>query len=390
MRAPLAKVAIIIPLIYFLFVTGEFLTLTAVTLSLTEAGYSAFAVGSGISALWLGLFTTSLLAHRIAGRFGLAGAFCGASLLAPIPLVVIYLVPSYPIFLLGALSLGLAGGIIWVTGESWLVASVPADRRGLYVGLFETSVGLGMVCGPLLLAGVLRLELPPLPFGIGLTALAALSALPLLKLPAPVAPALPSDGAVPLRATSAIFVIAALSGLMESGTSGLLPTVSVRLGASVEAAALLGTVIGVGSAALQLPAGALADRFGSSRLILGCWFVLAALGLLLLGTAESPGLALWIAGFGFGGAGGAVYTALVIDLGHRLSGPALVRAMGKTVTSYTAGTMIGPALGGLLFDLGGLPALAGAITVGALAGGALSLAPKRPSDSQTAHRGETG
>jgi predicted MFS family arabinose efflux permease len=67
-----------------------------------------------------------------------------------------------------------------------------------------------------------------------------------------------------------------------------------------------------------------------------------------------------------------------------------VRAMGKTVTSYTAGTMIGPALGGLLFDLGGLPALAGAITAGALAGGALSLAPKRPSDSQTAHRGETG
>lgn len=390
MKTPFAKVALIIPLIYFLFVTGEFLTLTAVTLSLTEAGYSAFAVGSGISALWLGLFTTSLLAHRIAGRFGLAGAFCGASLLAPIPLMVIYLVPSYPIFLLGALGLGLAGGIIWVTGESWLVASVPADRRGLYVGLFETSVGLGMVCGPLLLAGVLRLELPPLPFGIGLTALAALSALPLLKLPAPVAPALPCDGAVPLRATSAIFIIAALSGLMESGTSGLLPTVSVRLGASVEAAALLGTVIGVGSAALQLPAGALADRFGSSRLILGCWMVLAALGLLLLSTAESPGLALWIAGFGFGGAGGAVYTALVIDLGHRLSGPALVRAMGKTVTSYTAGTMIGPALGGLLFDLGGLPALAGAITAGALAGGALSLAPKRPSDCRSAHRGETG
>lgn len=390
MKTPFAKIALIIPLIYFLFVTGEFLTLTAVTLSLTETGYSAFAVGSGISALWLGLFTTSLLAHRIAGRFGLAGAFCGASLLAPIPLVVIYLVPSYPIFLLGALGLGLAGGIIWVTGESWLVASVPADRRGLYVGLFETSVGLGMVCGPLLLAGVLRLELPPLPFGIGLTTLAALSALPLLKLPATAATKMPSKGAVPLRATSAIFIIAALSGLMESGTSGLLPTVSVRLGASVEAAALLGTVIGVGSAALQLPAGAMADRFGSSRLILGCWMVLAALGLLLLGTADAPGLALWIAGFGFGGAGGAVYTALVIDLGHRLSGPALVRAMGKTVTSYTAGTMIGPALGGLLFDLGGLPALAGAITLGALAGGILSLAPTRPSDFQTARPDRSG
>ncbi|MFY8105942.1 MAG: MFS transporter [Elstera sp.] len=378
MSPRLPKVALIIPLIYFLFVSGEFLTLTAISLQLTEQGYSAFAVGVALSALWVGLFGSSLLAHRIVGWLGLGRAFCGASLIAPIPLILILLVPSYPVFLLGSLGLGLAGGIIWVSGESWLVASVPAARRGFYVGLFETSVGLGMVCGPLMLAGLLRLGLPSVPFGIGLTVFAALAALLLLKHPAPATRFNPASGYAPPGAATAIFLVAALSGLMESGTSALLPTVSVRLGASLEAAALLGTIIGIGSAALQLPAGMLADQLGSRRLIFGSWAVLAGLGLLLLLVAEAPGVALWIAGFGFGGVGGAIYTALVIDLGHRLSGPALVQAMGRTVTSYTAGTMIGPALGGLLFDLGGLAALASAILIGALAGGLLSQRVTRP------------
>ncbi len=378
MSTQLSKIALIIPLIYFLFVSGEFLTLTAISLRLTQQGYSAFAVGVALSALWVGIFASSLLAHTIVGRLGLARAFCGACLLAPLPLVVILLVPNYVVFVIGALALGLAGGVIWVSGESWLVGSVPAAQRGFYVGLFETSVGLGLVCGPLMLAGLLGLGLPSVPFGVGLAVLAALMALPLLRLPAP-APTLerPSGHAPPGVAT-AIFLVAALSGLMESGSSALLPVVSVQLGASLESAAWLGTIIGIGSAALQLPAGVLTDRLGSRRLIFASWAVLAGLGLLLLLVADAPGLALWIAGFGFGGVGGAIYTALVIDLGHRLSGPALVQAMGRMVTSYTAGTMIGPALGGLLFDLGGLAALASAILIGALAGGVLSGFVKHP------------
>ena len=56
--------------------------------------------------------------------------------------------------------------------------------------------------------------------------------------------------------------------------------------------------------------------------------------------------------------GGAVYTLVVIELGHRLAGGALVKAMGLLVTGYTGGTAFGPVFGGALFDAAGLAGLA--------------------------------
>jgi predicted MFS family arabinose efflux permease len=66
---------------------------------------------------------------------------------------------------------------------------------------------------------------------------------------------------------------------------------------------------------------------------------------------------LWAAGFALGGAGGAVYTLTIIELGHRLAGPALVQAIGLLVTAYALGTAIGPAAGGAVFDAWGLAGL---------------------------------
>jgi len=59
-------------------------------------------------------------------------------------------------------------------------------------------------------------------------------------------------------------------------------------------------------------------------------------------------------GFVLGGVGGAVYTLVVIELGHRLAGSGLVKAMGLLVTGYTGGTASGSVLGGWLFDVAGL------------------------------------
>jgi MFS family permease len=81
---------------------------------------------------------------------------------------------------------------------------------------------------------------------------------------------------------------------------------------------------------------------------------------------------LWPVGFVLGGVGGAVYTLVVIELGHRLNGSGLVRAMGLLVTGYTAGTAGGPALGGWLFDRAGLPGLAAVMTLCGLAGAGLA------------------
>ena len=122
--------------------------------------------------------------------------------------------------------------------------------------------------------------------------------------------------------------------------------------------AWLGTVIGAGSALLQPPAGHLADRLGTRRIALGAWLVvmLANAVLLLVGGRHSE--VLWGVGFVLGGVGGAVYTLLIIDLGHRLQGVLLVKAIAGLVVAYSAGTSLGPLVGGALFDASGIQGLA--------------------------------
>lgn len=381
-RPALPRAAWQIPLLYFLFIGAEFLTVTAVALDLAATGYSAFAIGIGASALWAGIFTSSLAAHRLVLKLGSGRALCAANLLAPLALAGLILMPGYVSFLIASALIGLAGGVLWVTGEAWLAGIVPADKRGFYVGLFETAVGLGMVCGPLLVALCTIWDIPPLPLGLAVMLTGTLGTFSLLGQPEPPEPPAES-GTAPAALPWALFAISGLSGLMESGSSAILPTVSVQLGFSVEAGALLGTVVGLGSALLQFPAGTLADRLGQRRLMLLCWTILAIAGTALALTAAQPGASLWICGFIFGGVGGAVYTALVVDLGHRLGGPKLVRAMGWMVTCYTAGTMVGPALGGWLFDRGGLTALALAILAGSILGGGISLRVTRRAGCRT-------
>ena len=366
-----ARVLLAIPAVYFLFVGGEFAAMTYMTLTLTERGASALSVGALASALWLGIFASSTQAHHLVARHGHARVFVAATVLAFAALLTLPWHTAYAGWLCAAAVLGLGGGCVWVAGEAWLAEAAPKARRGLYVGLFETSVGLGLMAGPAVVRASIELGWSPLWVSAALMGLALASALPLLRARLPgQSDDLPAGHglsaadpqawrvvAVPLAA------VAVASGLMESGVSSLLPSISMRLGFDMATAALLGTVIGAGSALLQGPFGWLADRAGLSRAMALAWTVVIATLALLLAGSRAPLDLLWGVGFVLAGVGGAVYTLVVIELGHRLSGAGLVRAMGLLVTAYTVGTTAGPALGGWLFDRTGLPGLSGALLV---------------------------
>jgi MFS family permease len=269
--------------------------------------------------------------------------------------------------------LGLGGGLIWVAGEAWLAEAAPPGRRGLYVGWFEASVGLGMMAGPALLPLSAALGVPVLGVAATMMGLATATAWRLRGAAAPSSPHLEGDAPPAWQGMAApLIAIAVLSGLMETGITALLPSISMRLGATEIAAAWLGAFTGAGSALMQPPAGHLADRIGARRAALLAWAGVAAAAALLLATAADPGRVLHVAGFVFAGAGGAVYTIVIVELGQRLGGAALVKAIAALVIGYAAGTAAGPALGGAVFDAAGLPALAWMLL--ALAGAGFSLA----------------
>jgi MFS family permease len=360
----------LIPAVYFLFVAAEFVVLTTIALTLTAAGASTLAVGAVASAFWAGIFAASLAAHAVVQRIGHARCFLVAIAASSLAAASLLAHEAYAGRLAAAALMGLGGGLMWVSGEAWLAEAAPRERRGLLIGLFETSVGLGMLAGPALLPLSLRAGWPPLGVGLALMLCCLACAWPLRRVTDPsAAVAAAGDAAAGWRALALPLVsVAAAGGLMESGVSSLLPSISMRLGFSLEAAAWLGAVVGAGSAFMQAPFGALADRIGLRPAMALAW-ALVLLATLSLGLwAAQPQYVLWAAGFVLGGVGGAVYTLVVIELGHRLGGAALVRAMGLLVTAYTAGTVGGPALGGWLFDLGGLQLLALAMGACGVAG----------------------
>jgi MFS family permease len=374
-----------IPAVYFVFVAAEFAAMTQMALSLTEAGRPAFDVGLLATALWAGILLSSGAATRVIAQQGHARVFVVATAGATLALATLALHEHDAGWLAGAFVLGLGGGLVWVAGEAWLAEAAPRDRRGFFVGLFETAVGLGLMAGPAIVSLMAWTGGSTLVLSVALMLLALGASVTLLRHRAPSDEGVPDAQGRAVGRRAALVSLAlplvgvsVLSGLMESGVSALLPSVSMRLGFDLETAALLGTVIGAGSALLQPPAGHLADRWGTRRVTLGAWAVVLAANLLLLSVARDPGAVLWGVGFALGGVGGAVYTLMVIELGHRLAGSALVRAVALLVTSYSVGTALGPMLGGWMFDRHGLTGLAATLSALSLLGLAVTAGMLKP------------
>lgn len=368
------------PLLYVLIVMADMLAMTHITLSLTARGASVLAVGAMASTFWICIMLASLLASRVIARYGLATSFNAATLLSALSFLSLALHERYVLWLAGMALVGLGVGLLWVAGEAWLAESAPPQRRGFYVGLVETAVGIGTVFGPLVLPLLRWWHAAPLAWACGFEAAAVLLGWGLLRgqpegRSAGAKGATAHDGAGGhwrVVATPMV-LLAVIGGVLESGSGSLLPAISMHSGFGLDAAAALATVINLGGALLPTPFGLLADRLGMRRILLLSWgmLVLAAMGLVVVGWIGLPRAsgALWPLGFFVTGMGTVVYTLVTIELGHRLTGDGLVRALASMVTAYTAGTSIGPFVGGALFDQGGLLALAPALVLTAAAGG---------------------
>jgi MFS family permease len=384
----------IIPAVYFVFVAAEFSALTYLALTATADGWSALSVGLLATSLWAGILLASTRSHVAVARWGYGEVFVGATLLSTLAIATLPWHEHFPGWLAACFVLGIGGGFVWVAGESWLAEAAPPARRGLYVGMFETAVGLGLMAGPALVPLARALDWPTLWLSTsGMLAALVTSAL-LLRVAAPGETAQDDPTASPKLASTAwrtvagpLIAVAAISGLMESGASALLPSISMRIGFTFEFAAWLGTVIGAGSALLQPPAGYLADRWGVPRTTLLAWVAVLVANAVLLVFARDPQTVLWAVGFALGGMGGAVYTLMIVELGHRLSGPSLVKAVAALVTAYSLGTAVGPSVGGATFDAGGLSSLALLLLALSSVGIAVTWRGLRPKPEATNHPG---
>jgi len=132
----------------------------------------------------------------------------------------------------------------------------------------------------------------------------------------------------------------------------LLPRIGHRYGLSAAANALLLAAPGIAMLALCVPIGALSDRLGARRLTLtgGVMLCVAAFGQAL----PSYG-ALILARLLLGAAFGIVFTSGLVWLARATDAAGSAR-LGATVTSASVGTVLGPAIGGVLGQSAGIAA----------------------------------
>lgn len=322
-----------------------FMLETVTILRLSERGVSpsiigAFTAISFIAVLAVVPFVTKLsdwLNERAVARF--------SAWLMPIVALGFTLSDQLIWWFVCELLMGISFGLRWVLSDSWVNRLAPSASRGRIVGVYETLAGGTIMVGPALVAATQQLGNAPF-------LLAAVIGVvnPLLLMG--VQPPADRHSAAALHflrsaaQSPALMVAAFTGGVFETGAAVALPMYGLAIGFTATAAALLATVLGVGSFLVQGPLGGLADRYAPSALLRLCIIVVtAAAAVLPLASGALPWI-IWLVAAAWGGLGGGTWTLTQISIGSRFRGAQLTNTMAAGVWAYTAGSAIGPLLGG--------------------------------------------
>lgn len=328
---------------------GLSMTIPLIAVRMEAAGYSASANGWGVAMSGLATILVSPLIPTLVRVLGVRRLMIVALALALMSLSGLAFVPDvfwwFPMrFLLGA-----ALTLFFVVSEYAINALAPADRRGLWIGIYSTSLYLGFALGPTII-GFVGTE-----GRIGFYAAMALFVLggaPIIAAGAHI-PTFSERAERPAWAMIAraplVMLASLLFGALETGAMGLLPVHALRNGYDAATGALFVSFVAFGNVAFQLPLGLLSDRIDRLKLIVA----IAIFGLAgaLAATLLSPHyIAFSALLFVWGGVVGGLYMVGLAMLGARYTGADLASANSAYVMLYATGMMIGPPILGLTLD----------------------------------------
>lgn len=327
---------------------------------LTHAGTSASQIGIFGSCFWLGILGMSPWIPSLIKRFGLKLIYSIAGILPLITLPIFWMQPNILLWSICNLALGSGASFRWVITESLIAQSAPSEKRGQYIGFYQTLIALCFVIGPLLLSLIIKFygaqsDIPFIIAAVGFS----ICFLSLYTMPAP-----KSDTEKPInkqfipeliKKYVLIIIAAFLGGLYESGPSGFLAFIGLKHHFPSEWASALVMVIGIGSFLIQAPIGMLADRFALPKLLITCNLMILTGSLILLFVnlhAQHAQFAplLFLIALLWGGAGGAIYTLCIIYIGGLFKDLELITATGVIIFTFNIGTTLGPTVTGLLYD----------------------------------------
>ena len=315
--------------------------------------------GQGVSKTLIGLSTMSQalavlviapIAPRLLRRFAPARLMQVITVVQTLLFILAGLFPNvwfwFPLrFVMGSLN-----AMLWIASEA-LINELAEERwRGRVIGLYSSVGAAGFALGPALLIATGSEGM--LPFYCT-SALILSASIPLFiardyRLPPTGDGATQGLWAVFLLAPTIMFANIVYAASVESMIT-FFPLFGVDVGISENFALWLLTMVGVGSMALILPLGWLADHVNRMGLLVAC-IVLSMAGLLAMPYLLRDPVVAQAFAFVFGGVEGMIYALGVTLIGERFRGSLLATASAAFTACWAAGTVVGPLVVGLGMD----------------------------------------
>lgn len=372
-----------------LIITGNFLQsisvgINAVIFTTALAGYGASTslIGLILAIEYLSVFAISFTLPRLLKAMSLSVGL-ELSLLFRLPALIALCYFTDPkswafwVFLHG-----IGNFLFGILLQTWINGLNFENNKGFVMGLFGTSISLGLAIGPVLLAFIhhhpdllapalqsieaflrehLSLSIPPevsdsTKFGLLLSAiLSAVAAIPTLlcRFQAP-RPKIVSETTIRnvIKSSPAAYFAVLLCGFTILGLQSFITLYGIKNGLSVTAASYLMSAFMLGSIMLEAPIAAISDRFDRRYVLI----VLVLLGLvcaIYLPIAVYWRYSAWILLFVWGGMMGAIFSICLALISERFDGERLVVANGAFSIMDNLGGLVGVLVMGIGMDLFG-------------------------------------
>ncbi|MCL6605367.1 MAG: MFS transporter [Paenibacillus sp.] len=347
---------------YFILITvivsaglSQGLLLPVLSIILEQKGVSSSLNGLNAASLYIGSFAMTLIAERALGAIGFKKLIASGISLVLVCLLLFPVISGIKAWFVLRLLVGVGDSAINYAAQLWVLLMTPPEHRGRNLSLYGMSYGLGFSLGPL---GISLLHFgQSVPFITLAFLFLMVLILTVTKLPNSRPDKVESGEGQAKRFGRSYslawyaLIPALLYGYMEATLNSNFPVYGLRIGYSKDQIAALLPFAGIGGLLLQLPLGLWSDRFGRKKVLMICGTV-GGLAFTLLPLAKDhfsiTFLLLMIAG-GFVGSFFSLGLAYAADILPRNLLPAA-----NVVSSfhYSAGSIVGPGLGGLLLEYG--------------------------------------
>ena len=345
--------------------------LPAAATVMERQGLSAGTIGIITSFVYVGVLCMAPLQPWVVRRVGAVTGYQVGKVFSAIGFTGLAFAQHAWAWALATLCIGFGAGLTWPVSDSLVAGLAPSNRKGAWMGLFQTGVGASFALGPFLAS---LLAKHPNAIFVGAAVTGLVTSLPLIGRRVELHRDAGSEELgfwKVLALAPGLPLLAFIGGFFENGTHTAITLSALALSWKDEAAIALAGVIGAGAFIAQYPAGKLADGRGAQRMITLTLLLMMAASLPLPLGQASPSV-LWIVAGLWGAAGGCLYTLAMTSMAQRFTGAACVTATTLMVIGYTLGGITGPALAGYAVEwsplLGPMALIATASLLGLLRG----------------------